>query len=232
MESHFRRGRPFTEMEVSEGRRVAVINDTFSLKYFGADNPIGRSVRVTALETVPDPVKNFSFEIVGVVADVMNKDIRAGALPEIMAPYNVTGSGMRALIVRTAGEPKGVLEQIRRKVWETSPDAAIFENRTVRDLLKSRIYAEPRISFLLLTVFACIGLLLVTTGVCSVMAYTVSLRTHEIGVRMALGAQPRDVLKLVLRRGLRLIAIVVAIGMITATALTRFLASQLWHVSP
>jgi predicted permease len=232
MASHFRRGRPFTETEVREGRRVAVINDTFSRKYFGPDNPIGRSVKVTALETVPDPIKDPSFEIVGVVADVMNKDIREEALPEIMAPYNVTGSDMRGLTVRTAGEPKGVLEQIRRKVWETDPDAAIFENRTVRDLLKSRVYAEPRFSFLLLSVFAVVGLLLVTTGVGSVMAYTVSVRTHEIGIRMALGAHPGDVIKLVLRRGLRLIAIGVAIGLLAATALTRLLASQLWHVSP
>jgi len=232
MASHFRRGRPFTETEVSAGRRVAVINDTFSRKYFGTDNPIGHSVQVTALETAPDPVKNSSFEIVGVVADVMNKDIREGALPEIMAPYNVTGSYMRGLMVRTASEPKGVVEQIRRKVWETDPDATIFENRTVRDLLKSRVYAEPRLSLLLLSVFACIGVSLVGTGVCSVMAYTVSQRTHEIGIRMALGAHAGDVLKLVVCRGLRLIATGVAIGMIAATALTRFLASQLWHVSP
>ncbi|PYT22895.1 MAG: hypothetical protein DMG58_29160 [Acidobacteria bacterium] len=162
----------------------------------------------------------------------MNKDIREGALPEIMAPYNVTGSYMRGLMVRTASEPKGVVEQIRRKVWETDPDATIFENRTVRDLLKSRVYAEPRLSLLLLSVFACIGVSLVGTGVCSVMAYTVSQRTHEIGIRMALGAHAGDVLKLVVCRGLRLIATGVAIGMIAATALTRFLASQLWHVSP
>jgi putative ABC transport system permease protein len=232
MASHFRRGRSFNETEVSEARRVAVINDTFSRKYFGADNPIGRSVKVMALETAPDPVKNSVFEIVGVVADVANKDIRKEILPEIMAPFNVTGSDMRALIVRTAGTPKGVMEQIRRSIWETDPDATIFENRTVRDLLKSRVYAEPRFSFLLVSALASIGLLLVITGVCGVMAYTVSLRTHEIGVRVALGAQPRDVLKLVLRRGLRLIAAGVVIGLLAATALTRFLASQLWHVSP
>ncbi len=232
MESHFRRGRPFTEREVSEARRVAVINDTFSRKYFGADNPIGRSVKVIALESAPDPVKNSSFEVVGVVADVVNKDIRKEVLPEVMVPYNMSGSDIRGLMVRTAGEPGSVLEQIPQKVWETDPDATIFENRTVRDLLTSRVYAEPRFSFLLIGVFACIGLLLVITGVCSVMAYTVSMQTHEMGVRMVLGAQPRDVQKLVLRRGLRLIATGVAIGLIAATALTRFLASQLWHVSP
>ncbi len=232
MASHFLRGRPFNETEVGEARRVAVINDTFARKYFGADNPVGRSIRVTALETVPDPVKKSSFEIVGVVADVTNKDIRKEILPEILAPFNVTGSDMRGLIVRTAGTPKGVMEQIRRSVWEIDPDATIFENRTVQDLLKSRVYAAPRFSFLLLSAFAGIGLLLVITGVCSVMAYSVSLRTHEIGVRMALGAQPRDVLKLVLRGGLRLIAAGVAIGLLAAAALTRFLASQLWHVSP
>jgi putative ABC transport system permease protein len=232
MASTFHRGRPFTEAEVSEGRRVAVINDTFSRRYFGSDNPIGRKVKITALETVPDPVKNSSFEVVGVVADVMNKDIRKGALPEIMAPYNVSGSYMRGLIVRTAGVPKGVVEQIRRKVWETDPGAALFENRTVRDLLKSRVYAEPRFSFLLLSVFAGVGLLLVTTGVYGVLSYTVSQQTHEIGIRMALGANPADVLKVVLSLGLRLIAAGVSIGLIAARALTRFLTSQLWHVSP
>jgi putative ABC transport system permease protein len=232
MGSRFRRGRPFTEAEVSEGRRVAVINDTFSRKYFGADNPIGRKVKVTALETVADPVKNSSFEVIGVVADVMNKAIREGVLPEIMASYNVTGSYMRGLIVRTAAAPKGVVEQIRRKVWETDPGAALFENRTVRDLLKSRVYAEPGFFFLLLSVFACVGLLLVTTGVYGVLSYAISQQTHEIGIRMALGAHPADVFNLVLRLGLRLIASGISIGLIAATALTRFLASQLWHVSP
>jgi putative ABC transport system permease protein len=232
MNSRFRRGRPFTEAEVSEGRKVAVINDTFSRKYFGADNPIGRKIKVTALETVPDPVKNSSFQVVGVVADTLNKDIREGALPEIMVPYNVTGSYMRGLIVRTASKPIGTVEQIRRKVGETDPAASLFENRTVRDLLKSRVYAAPRFSFLLLSVFACIGLLLVTTGVYGVLSCTVSQQTHEIGIRMALGAHPADVLKLVLRLGLRLIAAGVALGMIGATALTRFLANQLWDVSP
>jgi len=139
---------------------------------------------------------------------------------------------MRGFIVRTASAPTGVVEQIRRKVWQTDPGAALFENRTVRDLLKSRVYAEPRFSFLLLSVFACVGLLLVTTGVYGVLSYTVSQRTHEIGIRMALGAHPADVLRLVVRLGLRLIAAGVSIGLIAATALTRFLASQLWHVSP
>lgn len=231
-DARFRRGRPFTEAEVSEGRRVAVINYAFSRKYFSTDNPIGQKVKVTALETLSDPVKNSSFEVVGVVADVMNKDIREGALPEIMAPYNVTGSYMRGLIVRTARAPRGVVEQIRRKVWETDPGAALFENRTVRDLLKSRVYAGPRFSFLLLSVFACVGLLLVTTGVYGVLSYTVSQQTHEIGIRMALGAHPADVLKLVLRLGLRLIAVGISIGLIADIFLTRFLGSQLWQVSP
>jgi putative ABC transport system permease protein len=232
MELRFLRGRPFDESEVSKGRRVAVINRTFSRKYFGAENPIGRKVRLTALETAPDPVKNSSFEVVGVVADVANMDIREGALPEIMVPYNVTGSYARGLIVRTAADPKGLVETIRRRVSEADHDAVVSENKTVRDLLKARVYAEPRFSFLLLSIFACVGLLLVTTGVYSVLAYTVFQRTHEIGVRMALGAHPADVVKLVLRVGLRLIAIGVAIGLIAALALARFLASQLWHVSP
>jgi putative ABC transport system permease protein len=229
---HFLRGHPFNESEVSQARRVAVINGTFSRKYFGAENPIGRKVRLTALETAPDPVKNSSFEIVGVFADVMNKDIREGALPEIMVPYIVTGSYTRGVIMRTAGDPRGLVDTIRRRISEADKDAIVSENKTVRDLLKARVYAEPRFSFLLLSIFACIGLLLVTTGLYSILAYTVSQRAHEIGVRIALGADPTAVVGLVLWVGLRLIGLGVAIGFTAALALTRLLGSQVWHVSP
>jgi putative ABC transport system permease protein len=121
---------------------------------------------------------------------------------------------------------------VRREIWGVDRSVALTMTGSLQDYLKRFSYAEPRFSLILLGVFAGVGLVLVAIGVFSVIAYTVSRQTHEIGIRMALGAGRADELRMVLRMGFRLIALGVGVGLLASFAVTRVLASQLWSISP
>jgi len=121
---------------------------------------------------------------------------------------------------------------VRREIWGVDRNVALTNTGTLSEFLKQFSYAEPRFSLTLLAVFASVGLLLVAIGVYSVIAYSVSRQTHEIGIRMALGAGRGDVLRMVASMGLRLVALGVAIGLVATFGLTRIVASQIWGVSP
>jgi putative ABC transport system permease protein len=225
-------GRAFNEDEVNDARQVAVINRTFQRQYFGGTNPIGQHIRLNTLKTFPDPVTDPTFEIIGVVADVKNHGVQDPTIAEAWVPYTVTGSAMRGVLVRTTAEPKTLVKAIGREVWETDPSVAMNEPESLEYYLNIFSYAQPRLGFLLVNVFASIGLLLVTIGVYSVIAYSTARRTHEIGLRMALGAAARDVVAMVLRQGLRLLGMGIVIGLLASLALARVIVSQLWGVSP
>ncbi|HTQ60184.1 MAG TPA: ABC transporter permease [Candidatus Solibacter sp.] len=230
----FVEGRPFTEAEVNGARKLAVINQAFAKKYFGNENPIGQQVRVSVLEKALDPVPEPMFEIVGVVADVKNRGLQDPVMPEMWAPYTVTGSYERGILVRTAKEPLAMLKSVQQEIWRTDRSVALTLTGTLEGYIKQFSYAGPRFGFFLLGIFASIGLVLVTIGVYSVLAYVAARRTHEIGIRMALGAESGDVLKLVIRMGLRLVILGVGIGLAVSLSLSKMLVSgtQLWGVSP
>lgn len=228
----FLEGRPFTEAEVNGARKLAVVNQTFVHKYLGADNPIGQGVRLVRLETANDPVHDATFEIIGVVADVKNQGLQDPVTPEIWVPYTVTGTFERGILVRTAKEPLSMLNAVRQEIWATDRSVALTLTGTLEGYISQFSYAGPRFGFFLLGIFATIGLVLVTIGVYSVLAYTAARRTHEIGIRMALGAESADVLQLVIKMGLRLVILGVAIGLATSLGLARVIATQLWGVSP
>ncbi len=132
--------------------------------------------------------------------------------PEVWIPYTVTGSFERGILVRTAKEPLAMLNAVRQEIWATDRSVALTLTGTLEGYISQFSYAGPRFGFFLLGIFASIGLVLVTIGVYSVLAYTAARRTHEIGIRMALGAERGDVLKLVINMGLRLVILGVAIG--------------------
>jgi putative ABC transport system permease protein len=224
-------GRSFTEAEVSAARKLAVVNQTFVHKYLGIDNPIGQHVRLVQLETFPDPVHDPVFEIIGVVADVRNQGLQDPITPEVWVPYTMTGSGFRGVMVRTANDPLTMLNPVRQEIWATDHDVAVTFTGSIEGWISSISYAGPRFGFLLMTIFSSVGLVLVTIGVYSVLAYTTARRTQEIGIRMALGAEGPDVLRLVIWVGLRLVALGIAIGLIASLALGRVIATQLWGVS-
>ena len=224
-------GRSFTPAEVDGKRKLAVVNQTFAHKYLGNDNPIGQRVHIAQLEKFPDPLPDAWFEIIGVVADAKNRGLQDAPEPEVWVPYTVTGSAARGVLVRTAQEPMSMMNAVRHEIWATDNTVALTLTGTLEGYIRQFTFAGPRFGFLLMTIFGCIGLILVTIGVYSVLAYTAARRTHEMGIRMALGAEGRDVLKLVIAMGLKLVALGVAIGVVASLLLARVIATQLWGVS-
>ena len=225
------RGRLLSETDIDSARQVAVVNETLAHDFFGTQDAIGQRIKFNALDEVPDAPHDAYFEIIGVVGDAKNQGLQRPVLPEAFAPYTISNIGQRAILVRTAGEPLAMAKSVGREVAAVDPDVALRRPRSVEGLLKDYAYAQPKFGFVVLGAFAGIGLMLVIVGVFSVMAYSVSLQTHEIGLRMALGAQQSGVLKMVLGRGLRLIALGIALGEVANLGLTRLLATQIWGVS-
>jgi putative ABC transport system permease protein len=226
------RGRVLSDVEVNDGRRVAVISQLLADRFFGKEDPLGRSIKIKMLETMPEGrVDNPVFEVIGVVSGTRNQGIQDPSLPELYIPYTMTGAFDRALLVRTGTNPLGQVNTVRREIWTVDRNVALTFTGTLEDFLKDFVYAQPRFGFILLGMFAGVGLLLVAIGVYSVIAYTVSRQTHEIGVRMALGAAASDVLGMVFRMGLRLLLIGIGVGLALTFAVTRVLSSQLFGIS-
>src|SRR5262245_51065732 len=227
------RGRTLSETEVSGARKVAVVNQTLVNKFFGNEDPVGQMIKINMLENMPDyPVKDPVFEIIGVISDAKNQGIQEPPMPEMFVPYTITGAFERGILVRTSAPPLSLINNVRREIWAVDRNIALTLTGSLEDFLKQFTFAEPRFSLVLLGVFAGVGLALVALGVFSVIAYTVARQTHEIGVRMALGAGPADVVWMVLRMGLGLVGVGVGIGLLASFAVTRVIANQLWGVSP
>jgi putative ABC transport system permease protein len=224
-------GRGFTEAEVNGAGKLAIVNQTFVKKYLGNENPIGKQVRIAQLAEFEDAVKEPMFEIIGLVADVKNRGLQDPVEPEIWVPYTVTGSAFRGILVRTAKEPMTMMNTVQREIWATDSNVALTFTGTMEGYISQFSYAGPRFGFMLMTIFSLLGLVLVTLGVYSVLAYTTARRTQEIGIRLALGAKGSDVLGLVIRMGLRLVGIGVGLGLLASLALGRVIATQLWGVS-
>src|SRR5213594_1601810 len=224
-------GRPFTEAEVTGARKLAVVNQTFVKKYLGNENPIGRQVRIAQLADFDDAVKEPTLEIIGLVADAKNRGLQDPPEPEIWVPFTVTGSAFRGILVRTAKEPMAMMNAVEHEIWATDRNVALAFTGTLEGYISQFSYAGPRFGFFLMMIFGAIGLVLVTIGVYSVLAYTTARRTQEIGIRMALGAKSSDVQGMVIRMGLQLVGIGVGLGLIASLALGRVIATQLWGVS-
>jgi predicted permease len=225
------RGTLFSQNDVDSVRHVAIVNQSFVRDRFGQENPIGQKVRFSDYETWPDWPREPYFEIIGVVGDAKNSGLQDPPRPEIYLPATLTGAAGGGLMVSTTTYPSAVLQQIRTEVSAADPNVAIGESGTIATRLEHDYFARPRFLFITLCTFAAIAILLVAVGVFSVISYTVALQTHEIGIRMALGAQQTEILSLVLKKGMRLILVGVLIGLFSSYFLTRLIASQIWGVS-
>ena len=225
------RGMLFTAAEIDSARRVVVVNHTFARNHFGEENPVGHRVRFTDFETLTDWPHDPYFEIIGVVADAPNAGLQESPKPEVYLPATLTGDGPRHLMLRTTAYVPTVIQRIRAEFSHLDPNIVVGETGTIATLLQQDYFARPRFLLAVLCTFAATALLLVATGVFSVISYTVAMRTHEIGIRMALGAGPAQILSLVLKQGTRLILAGIGIGLFTSYFLTRVLASQIWGVS-
>jgi putative ABC transport system permease protein len=225
------RGRLLSATDIDSARKVVVVNQTLARKFFGSEDPIGRKIKFNDFDQFPHAPHGAYFEIIGVVTDFRNSGLRNPTAPEAFLPYSNVGLGVGFVLAKTAVVPDAVLPSLRQEVWAVEPDAAVLRSGSLQSFLQENAYLEPRFDLFTTSAFAGMGLLLVIIGVFSVTAYAVSLQTHEFGIRMALGAQHGDVLAMVLRQGLMLIAGGAVIGVLASFALTRLLTRKVWGVS-
>ena len=224
-------GRVFSQGDVDLARPITVISQAFARKYFGEENPVGQSVHFAVLDQAPK-WNGALFGVIGVVADVKNGDPRNPPLPEAYIPYTVAGPQDDTLLVRSFQPTASLIPTIRQQVWDIDRDLALVNAYTIQDMLQRDAFSSPQFEFVILTTFAAIALALLMAGIFSVMAYTVSRRTREIGIRMALGAKPKRVLGMVVARGARLAVIGVVTGVGSSLAVTRLLQEFLFGIQP
>jgi putative ABC transport system permease protein len=220
-----RRGRDLSDRDTYDAPFVTLINEALARKSFPGQDPIGRMI-YCGFDS-PKPM-----QIVGVVGDVRQRGPASEPAPEIIMPYEQHpggGTAMR-LLVRTAADPGVLAETLRRKARELSADVPI-RFTTMEEMLSDNV-AAPRFRTLLFGIFAALAVCLAMAGVYGVMSYVVSQRSNEIGLRMALGASPSNVLGLVMRQGLILAAAGLAIGLAASVAATRLLSTMLFAVKP
>lgn len=229
-------GRDFTERDEKDSERVIVLNETLAKRLWPAGDAIGKRV------SLGDPRDNPRWNtVVGIVADMKQESWAEPAGPEFYRPilqqpgwfFDETSSAFAYLsfVVRTSGDPSALANTVRETVWSIDRELPV-SNVTTLDQVAAAAVAQPRLQLLLVGVFAIVALILAAVGLYGVMAYAVAQRTTEIGIRLALGAQRGDVLRLVLRHGLVLATIGAACGLAGAWAATRGLASLLHDVSP
>ncbi len=228
------RGRLFSEDDEAAARFVMVVNETFAHQYFPNEDPIGHKVKLEVLDrTFLDAPHDTYFEIIGVVRDFKMRDFESPSwrfFPRAFIPYSVQGFSWRTYMARTARDPTTLLNTIGKEIEAIDPNIVLSASGTLERSLKE-FYRGPQFELVTLAAFAFIGLLLVLIGISSVMVYTVALRTHEIGIRMALGAHPTTILGMVLAAGLRLITAGVAIGLLLSYVGAHLLASEVSGIS-
>jgi len=224
MEISLRRGRAFTERDMRDAPKVAVINDTMARLYFNGEDPLGKHINIS---NEPQTWR----EIVGVVGDVKNDSLEATKLgAQTYVPYAQKPVPNISLAVRTSTDPQALAVPIRREVLSIDSEQPIAKLQTMNQVIGTTI-AQRQFNALLLFVFAVVSLVLAAIGIYGVIAYSVSQRAQELGIRMALGAGARDILKLVLSQGMFLAVVGVALGVAGAFALTRVLSTMLFGVS-
>ena len=225
-----RRGRPLTPEDRAGARRVAVIDEEFVRRYWPREDPIGKRITFGPPAGAADTSAREWIEIVGVVGHTKHEGLDADARLQLYLPYAQVGRPILTVAVRTAGDPAGYVNQMRRAVQSVDPDQPVSGVRTMDELIAQSV-GQRRLSMLLLTLFSGIALVLASLGIYGLMSYSVAQRARELGVRIALGANRVDVLRLVLRQGMSLALAGIAIGVGAAFGLTRVIASQLYGVA-
>ncbi|HEX9000923.1 MAG TPA: FtsX-like permease family protein, partial [Blastocatellia bacterium] len=206
---------------------VVIINETLARKHFPGQNPLGR--RISPSFAIDDR-GTLAREIIGVVKDVHHASLREESGNEIYAPHSQAPFNTLTMVARTSSDPQALIASVRREVIALDSELPVFNVRTLEETL-SRSVAQPRFNTLLLAIFAGLALLLTAIGLYGVMAYSVTQRTRELGIRLALGAQRSNVLSLVIRQGMMLAGIGLGVGTVVAFALTRLMESFLFGVS-
>ena len=215
------KGRTFTDHDDEQAPKVAVVNEALARHLWPTEDPIGKQL----------PLFSDNPTVVGVVGNARHEGLSQDTEAEFYVPYLQSPGNSMQLAVRTAADPDSMVSAVRAQVRDVDPDQPLYHVATLQQVLSESL-APRRFNMLLLGIFAGIALTLATVGIYGVMAFSVTQRTHEIGIRMALGAERRNVLRLIVRQGLRLTLFGVVLGVAGAWALTSFLASFQFGVAP
>jgi putative ABC transport system permease protein len=220
-----RRGRYFSDTDTKDAPRVVIINEAMKRQFFASEDPLGKRIN---LGSEKEPLWA---EIVGVVGDVKYAGLEAEIQPAIYQPVAQNASWGMFLIVKTeTADPSSLVASVRKEISSLDSELPVAKISTLDERLAAAV-TQPRFRTTLIAIFAAIALILASVGIYGVISYSVTQRTHEIGIRMALGAGARDVLRLVIGQGMTLALIGIGIGLAAALALTRVLASLLYGVS-
>ncbi|HWF48901.1 MAG TPA: ABC transporter permease [Bryobacteraceae bacterium] len=215
------RGRFFTTRDAATAQPVTIINETMAKKFFPNEDPIGKRLDISG--------PTYLREIVGVVGDVKQSGLKASIPPQVYEAFLQKPSNSFTVVVRTLGDPMRLAEEVRRQVQTIDREQPISNIRTMEDVVGSTM-TQDRMSTLLLGLFASLALVLAAVGVYGVIAYSVAQRTHEIGIRIALGAHQSGILKLVLVQSFRVVLIGVGLGLVASLLLTRLMTALLYDV--
>jgi putative ABC transport system permease protein len=225
------RGRLVSASDVTGARRVAVVNSTLVKSFFGDEDPIGQQIKFNVLDEIPDTPHNAYFEIVGVVNDLKGFDLKEPIVPQAYVPYTFSAFADRAILIRTVTNPSLLINPLRQVMADVDPNIVLVHPTTLDEILQKYVYMKPKFRLISFGTCAGIGLGLALIGLFGVMAYSVTMQTHELGVRMALGAQTGNILGLVIRKGLLLVGSGILTGLLVSFLSVRILKSQLWGVS-
>jgi len=217
------KGRDFSDRDKSDAPRAAIINNHLASIYFPNEDPIGKRITFDDRESW--------ISIVGIIGDVKQLGLDSSAKAEVYFPYLQVAAPSMSLVVRTASNPLSLVTAVKSQIQMIDKDLPTDDAETMQQLL-AESNSGRRFNMLLLSIFAIVALVLAIVGIYGVMSYTVTQRTHEIGIRVAIGAQSRDVFRMVIGQGMLLAMIGIACGLVGAFALTRLMATMLFGVAP
>ena len=224
-------GRHFNADDNHDHPGVAIVNEAFVRKYLPDGNVIGRRIKTNQAPRIWRDDRYAWFQIVGVVRDVKNSGLKEAGEPTYYLPAAQVPLQDMILLVRTSSEPTAIISSVQRAVWTIDPNQPIADVKTMEQIVSDSV-AQPRFNMFLMGMFGVLALLLAVVGIYGLLSYAVTQRKQELGIRMALGANRVDVLKLVLRQGMTLALLGEAVGLIAALALTRVMRGLLFGIGP
>jgi putative ABC transport system permease protein len=222
------KGRNFTDRDQHKTSQVIIVSETFARQFFPGEDPIGKRIK-PGISTFEDE-KSQMREIVGVVGDVKNQSLALDPKPAFYVPHSQVPFSQMVVVLKTSTEPQSLIPTVTKEVASMDKELPVFGAKTLDEYLAASI-AAPRFNTTLLAIFASVALVLTIVGLYGVMSYSVAQRTNEIGIRMALGAQTRDVLSMIVRQGLLLVLLGLAIGLAGAFGLMKLISSLLFGVT-